>query len=332
MGSKYIGVDLGAWYGGKTSIAILEEINAKPTLTKIIREFSEDDSIQCLYHLENQIDGRYVFEDALNDKLSKSTKKTINTDNWSLFMTPEEKNKRLVDYIIKHNTADTDKMIVGIDAPFAIPCHLCSSVETENNKELLYNPNDKNGELINQFIYDNSARFTFSVTGEKVLAPAGDKIGKMTARMVHMVQNYKNELNIIKTPHLDIQSKKISTIEVYPRATLKMLLKGNSADIDTCIDHPKGKVIPAYKDDNWNSKKAEMLTILTNPQILKNPLEISEELKNKIITDDDYDAIICALTAYLVNHKDYGYEKPKEEDLDKFTNSFIYIPKNSKLA
>lgn len=305
MGRKYIGVDLGAWYGGKTSIAILEDDGKpRPTLTKIIREFSDDDTIQCLYHRENQIDGKYIFADDIIDKLSKSTKKTINTKNWSLFITPEDKNKRLVDYILKHNTDDTDKMIVGIDAPFAIPCYLCSSLEAENNRELLYNPNNENGELINQFIYDNSARFTYSVTGEKVLAPAGDKIGKMTARMIQMVNKYQDKLNIIKTPHLDNQSKKLSTIEVYPRATLKMLLK----EIDP------------YKDDNWNAKKADMLDYLS-PII-----DIPTELHNQIITDDDYDAIICALTAYLVSHEDYGYRKPEEEDLVKFTNSFIYIP------
>lgn len=308
MSRKYIGVDLGAWYGGKTSIAILEEIDGKPkpTLTKIIREFSDNDTIQCLYHMENKIDGRYKFEDDLIDKLKETNKKIINTKNWSLFITPEDKNKRLVDYILKHNTEDTDKMIVGIDAPFAIPCYLCNSLEAENIREQLYNPNDENGELINQFIYDNSARFTYSVTGEKVLAPAGDKIGKMTARMIAMVNKYKNELNIIKTPHLDIQSKNLATIEVYPRATLKILLK---------------KIDP-YKDDNWgDAKKAEMLDYLS-PMI-----DIPTELHNQIITDDDYDAIICALTAYLASNEDHGYEKPKEEDLDKFTNSFIYIPK-----
>ena len=194
LGRKYIGIDLGAWYGGKTSIAILEEIdgNTQPTLTKIIREFSDNDTIQCIYHKENRIDGTYKFEDDLIDQLNKSEKKIINTKNWSLFITPEEKNKKLVYYILKHNTDDTDKMIVGIDAPFAIPCYLCNSLEAENMKEELYNLNYKiSGELANQFIYDNSARFVYHRTREKVLAPAGDKIGKMTARMIQMVNEYK---------------------------------------------------------------------------------------------------------------------------------------------
>lgn len=312
MSRKYVGVDLGAWYGGKTSIAILEEIDGKPkpTLTKIIREFSDDDTIQCIYHRENKIDGKYIFEDDLVDKLKETNKKIINTKNWSLFITPEDKNKRLVNYILKHNTDDTDKMIVGIDAPFAIPCYLCNSLESENIREQLYNPNDEiNGELANQFIYDNSARFVYSEKGEKVLAPAGDKIGKMTARMIEMVNKYKNELNIIKTPHLDIQSKKLSTIEVYPRATLKNIL------------FEKNESIHSYKDDNWETFKVNMIKRLS---LL---IDIPSELHNQIITDDDYDAIICALTAYLVSHESYGYLKPKEEDLDKFTNSFIYIPK-----
>jgi hypothetical protein len=278
MGRKYIGVDLGAWYGNKTRIAILEE--------------KYKDGKLKLYLISIDSEPMVVIND------------------------PYERNKQLVEFL-KNNAKNN--AIIGIDAPFAIPYHLCNPLEDGDITETLYNPNNPkyqiSGELKNQFIYDNSARFVYSKTGEKALAPAGDKIGKMTARMIHMVNEYKDELNIIKTPHLDIQSKSLSTIEVYPRATLKKIFFEN-------------ETIKPYKGDKWDDEKADMLKILTNPQILKNPLVISEKIK--IDTDDDYDAIICALTAYLVSHKDYGYLKPEEEDLDKFTNSFIYIPENLK--
>jgi len=269
MCRKYIGVDLGAWYGKKTRIATLEE--------------KEDGKLYLI---------------------------SIDSEPMKAIDEPYERNKHLVECLKRKAN---NNAIIGIDAPFAIPYHLYNSTKGDMI-ETLYCPENgrllKNQkELLNQMIYDNSARFVYQHTGEKVLAPAGDKIGKMTARMIHMVNKYKNDLNIIKTPHLDIQSKKLSTIEVYPRATLHQLLKGD---------------IPEYKNKNFKNHKKDML------EILRYQLENLEKLKNKIITDDDYDAIICALTAYLVSHKDYGYEKPDEENLHKFTNSFIYIPKNLK--
>jgi predicted RNase H-like nuclease len=265
MGRKYIGVDLGAWYGKKTRIATLEENeeNREVHLTYIDSELMEKD--------------------------------------------PYKRNEELVKIL---KTRAKDNAIIGIDAPFAVPSHLCNPIETGSNREPLYNPEGAIiGELANQFIYDNSARFVYSKTGERALAPAGDKIGKMTARMVHIASKYKEELNVIKTPYIDTNMKGISTIEVYPRATLKNIL------------FEKNETINPYKGDKWNGKKSDMI------ERLSKWINIPEELHNQIITDDDYDAIICALTAYLVSHEYYGYEKPKEEDLDKFTNSFIYIPK-----
>ena len=276
MSRKYIGVDLGAWYGNKTRIATLEE--------------KEDGGKLHLISIDSE---------AIDE--------------------PYERNKQLVECLKRKAN---DNAIIGIDAPFAIPYYLYNPIEDGHIIETLYCPNDDSllnnqKELLNQMIYDNSARFVYHRTREKVLAPAGDKIGKMTARMIHMVNKYKDELNIIKTPHLDIQSKKLSTIEVYPRATLKMLLEGET-------DKDK-KDILSYKGDKWKEDKKKNMI-----ERLSKLINIPEELSNQIITDDDYDAIICALTAYLVSHKDYGYEKPDEENLHKFTNSFIYIPKNLK--
>jgi len=292
MSKKYIGVDLGAWYGKKTSIAILEKTKDSLTLEKIIREFSTDNKIECIYHKE------------------ENKKKIITNENWRSSITPEEKNEKLVKYLLEQK--GTDNTIIGIDAPFAIPYYLANPLANRDMTEKLYNPNpdNKTGELMNQFIYDNSARFIYEKTKERVLAPAGDKIGKMTARMVHIASHYKNELNIVKSPHLDIQNKDITTIEVYPRATLKILLTGK---------------IPSYKNDNWESEKENREKMIG---LLEEHIENINEWKEEINTDDDYDAIICALTCYLIDKN--GYEKPEDEDLDKFTNSFIYIPKVEK--
>lgn len=264
MSKKYIGVDLGAWYGNKTRIAILEE--------------NEDGSLNLL-------------------SIKREEMKE-----------PLERNERLVQSLLKE--ADNNA-IIGIDAPFAIPYYLYNPLETKDISEELYNPDKLTGELANQFIYDNSARFVKKITDEKALAPAGDKIGKMTARMVQIVGKYKAKLNIIRSPKLDENTNTISTIEVYPRATLQQITN---------------KKVPQYKnkksDDYFKTEygRKEMFKILENFNI-----KISTDIGREITSDDDYDAIICALTTYLTDKN--GYEKPDNEDLDKFTNSFIYIPK-----
>jgi predicted RNase H-like nuclease len=291
MGRKYIGVDLGAWYGNKTRIAILEE--------------KYKDGKLKLYLISIDSEPMVVIND------------------------PYERNKQLVEFL--KNKAKNNA-IIGIDAPFAIPYYLYNTLDDDNITEPLYSPNDKilpnaQKELLNQMIYDNSARFVFQVTREKVLAPAGDKIGKMTARMVQIASKYKKELNVITTPYIDTNTKGISTIEVYPRATLHQLIKATipiiEVDPKATLDQRIKVIIPQYKNKNsvdyFKNDKNKMLNIL------KDQLEISEELENKIKTDDDYDAVICALTTYLIDKN--GFEKPNHDELKKFTNSFIYIPK-----
>lgn len=255
----YIGIDLGAWYGNKTSIAVLKHINNKLTLITLCNEEKET---------------RKKPPQIRNDMLVKKIKLYIESN-----------------------------AIVAIDAPFSIPSFLKNSSVHE---KICYEDNTKNREIDNQYIYDNSARFVFKITGEKVLAPAGDKIGKMTARMADIIDRYSDELGIIKTPELfDQKNTGITTIEVYPRATLKQLSSS----------------IPPYKTNknNFNVYKNEMIELLEKLELLTNT---KEELYEQIKSDDDYDAVICALTAYLIDQ--HSYVKPVETQ--KFTNSFIFIP------
>ncbi len=319
-GRRYIGVDLGAWYGKKTSIAVLKEEKGTLYISEIIREFSEDNTVKCIYHKDEQIDGKFIFNDKLQKKLDDSPKKVLNTNNWSYLTNPDEKNKKLVDFIIKESGSNA---IIGFDAPFGIPYYLFNSSEPSKYKEELYSPKDKKnneiitGELANQYIFDNSARFVYKHTKLKVLAPAGDKIGKMTARMIHIIKHYGGSLGILKVPtDISSQNNIRQTIEVYPTATL-YLLNSNTQ-------------LNSYKNDNWNGKKDKNDKITIEAQkkrmlnLIEPYIENLDKWEEKIKTDDDYDAIICALTAYWVDQKD-GYEKPEDEK--KFTNSFIYIPK-----
>jgi predicted RNase H-like nuclease len=201
--------------------------------------------------------------------------------------------------------------VIAIDAPFSIPSYL----KPKNFHEQFYESiNSTKGEITNQYMFDNSARFVFEKTNQIVLAPTGDKIGRLTSRMAHIFSNsdWLKFLNPITNPNYNPKDNQIQTIEVYPRATLKKLLENQ--------DKPQ-QDIPQYKNKKWNDNKEKML------KLIEEFIKISDKQKDDIKSDDDYDAIICALTAYFVDIDTKGFLKPDSKDINKFTNSFIYMPK-----
>jgi len=332
---KYIGVDLGAWYSKKTKIAVLEleEDNEKKSKLKLVELISET-----------------------------SLPKNSTSESWdkgNIY----RKNELLVNYLKDKGNSDA---LIGIDCPFAIPKYLTNRLSLHEYKKYkngkFYFPEnmgkDKNGkkiseekkqelkdkrELLNPVIFDNSARFVYEKTNQIVLAPAGDKIGKMTARMLKIVEIHKRDLNIIQELKTFEQFKrntqnKITTIEVFPTATIFQIAKSKKIigiyfktkmkDKKTYteeFDKNKKLIVQSYKGDNWNGKttvksqKRRMLNLI-NPYITN-----LKDWESRIKTDDEYDAIICALTTYFVDTN--GYEEPDRNDFAKFTNSFIYIPK-----
>ncbi len=316
---KYIGVDLGAWYNkdNKTSIAVGVEVisgnEKKLRILKIVKEYTKG------YTKKINDNREYVCNSIEVKKLlNDNGKKILNKDNWNLYLTWQEKNKYLIDYVIDEAA---NNALISIDAPFSIPALLKNVQEEYYELKECYKDKETEKEealmhrlqLQNPYLFDNSARFIYEHTCLQVLAPSATLIGALSSRMAHIIDLDRNKaknlnskmLNICVSPKLDERECGVNTIEVYPAATLAIL----------SLKYSK------YKDDNWNNEEATMLT-----QIEKY-VDITEKVKGQIKTDDDYDAIICALTAYLVDKKD-GYLKPDNKgDLDKFTNSFIYIPK-----
>ncbi len=301
---KYIGVDLGAWYNkdNKTSIAIGVEVgigNGEKILKiiKIAKEYTKTGDERD-YTAKNK-----ETVDLLNRQ--KPKKKILNASNWNLLLESDKKDDYLINYILQEANSNA---LIAIDAPFSIPAKLKGIEEKhyipkfKDDKDDEFDKYKQRKQLQNPYLFDNSARFVYEKTKLQVLAPCATLIGSLAARMAHILDEH--ELNICKTPKLN-KKKSLSTVEVYPAATLAVL---------------SSKTISGYKDDKWNEDtKKEML------KVIEKFVKIPEEVNKQILTDDDYDAIICALTAYLVD-KEKGYERP-ENDLEKFTNSFIYIPK-----
>lgn len=291
MSKKYIGVDLGAWYSkkNKTSIVVLEYTGKELKIDKITSKESE---ISCIEQSNNE---------TLKDY--------------------EIKNKRLIDCLLKEK--GSSKTVIGIDAPFAIPAKLSSSNEEYYD---LTHRSDTLKQHQNPYLFDNSARFVLNTTKQTVLAPCATLVGSLTARMKHIVDEYNHTLNIIHKP-IDLEEYGISTVEVFPTATLYQLIKNKSQSLEYAYlerytkneEEDDFTKLISYKNDKWTKNKDRMIALIES--YICNLSDKLDEIKS----DDDYDALICALTAYLVSQED-GYLKPNQDDYRKFTNSFIYIP------
>ena len=292
MSKKYIGVDLGAWYSkkNKTSIVVLEDTGTELKINKIISKESEMNNTE---QSNNEHQRDY-----------------------------EIKNKILIDCLLeeKGNT----QTIIGIDAPFAIPAKL------SNCNEIYYDLTHRSDTLKqhqNPYLFDNSARFVLNETKQTVLAPCATLVGSLTARMKQIVDKYNDTLNIICQP-IDLEEHGISTIEVFPTATLYQLIKNKSQSLEYNYlerytkneEEDDFTKLVSYKNNKWSKENKERM-IAVIERYISNLSDKIDEIKS----DDDYDAIICALTAYLVSRVD-GYLKPNHKDHKKFTNSFIYIP------
>ncbi|MCF6245321.1 MAG: DUF429 domain-containing protein [Sulfurovum sp.] len=296
MSKKYIGVDLGAWYSkkNKTSIVILEDTGTELKINQIISNESEMGDIEEKVELKDY----------------------------------EEKNEKLKKLLLCEGKGTT-QTIIGIDAPFTIPAKL--SDKDEIYYGLTYR-SEKLKQHQNPYLFDNSARFVLNTTKQTVLAPCATLVGSLTARMKHIVDEYTNSLNMIFTP-INLEENGISTIEVFPTATLYQIIKNTSLCktdyIKAYTKEEKEKddftKIISYKNDKWNEKNKNRMIALIQNYICN----LNDKI-NEIKSDDDYDAIICALTAYFVNKKE-GYLKPKKEDIEKFTNSFIYVPSDESI-
>jgi len=201
------------------------------------------------------------------------------------------KDKLLIEAILDHSP----KMI-AFDAPFSVPAPLC------NMQEPYYEIQSTGRELHNPYIYDNSARFLYELTGLKVMPPAADRIGRITARMIALQHRFSHVIHFQKSPPLTHEY--CGAFECYPKAILKALI-------------PE---VPPYKKERWDEAKADLISAIS--PFFKNKM-LNEQLHN----DDLFDALLAALGAYSIAI--HGVCLPKD-DASQW-NSFIALPTSVSL-
>ena len=94
---------------------------------------------------------------------------------------------------------------IAIDAPLSLPRPLLYPDTKER-------PREGTGEIINPYLYRYTDYFIFKKFGLRPMPPAGDRIGRLTARAVALLHHFKYIF-----PNIMIQGKKVPIFEVYPK-------------------------------------------------------------------------------------------------------------------
>ncbi len=94
---------------------------------------------------------------------------------------------------------------IAIDAPLSLPRPLL-------DPNTLPAPREGRGEIINPYLFRYTDYYIYKTFGLRPMPPAGDRIGRLTARAVTLLHHFDYQF-----PFLTINGKKAPVYEVYPK-------------------------------------------------------------------------------------------------------------------
>ena len=94
---------------------------------------------------------------------------------------------------------------IAIDAPLSLPRSLLDPAFTPP-------PREGGGEIINPYLFRYTDYYLFKTFGLRPMPPAGDRIGRLTARAVALLHHFNYCF-----PNIIIKGKKVPIFEVYPK-------------------------------------------------------------------------------------------------------------------
>ena len=100
---------------------------------------------------------------------------------------------------------------IAIDAPLSLPTPLL-------NPKTHTPPREGTGEIINPYLFRYTDYYLFKTYGLRPMPPAGDRIGRLTARAVALLDYFN-----YKFPHIKVNGKQIPIYEVYPKQIAQSL-------------------------------------------------------------------------------------------------------------
>jgi predicted nuclease with RNAse H fold len=135
---------------------------------------------------------------------------------------------------------------IAIDAPLGIPAALTDPAAPQL-------PRKGNGEILNPYLYRYTDYYLYHAFGLRPMPPAGDRIGRLTARTAALLHRLK-----YRFPHLTVGGRKVPIFEVYPRQIAQHLgLEGYKKEpsklferlnvtLDPCDEHLLDALLCVY--------------------------------------------------------------------------------------
>ena len=124
---------------------------------------------------------------------------------------------------------------IAIDAPLSLPAPLL-------NPKVLTPPREGIGEIINPYLFRYTDYYLFKTYSLRPMPPAGDRIGRLTARAVALLDYFNYVF-----PYITIKGKQVPIYEVYPKQIVQNL------NIDNYKKNPE-KVLKYFNQSNLDDE------------------------------------------------------------------------------
>ncbi len=122
-----------------------------------------------------------------------------------LFKEPKHKGHDECSAFLNNAVTQYDYDALAVDAPFSLPKPLLDPTFKPPRRE-------GTGEIINPYLYRYTDYWLFKNYALRPMPPAGDRIGRLTARMIEMLQGFD-----YKPPFINLPQGKKAIYEVYPK-------------------------------------------------------------------------------------------------------------------
>lgn len=146
------------------------------------------------------------------------------------FKEPRHKEYSECHHFLLQTIKKFDIDVIAIDAPLSLPAPLL-------NVHAQRYPREGTGEIINPYLFRYTDYFLFKQFQLRPMPPAGDRIGRLTARAIALLQECSYQM-----PYIFIQGKRTLIYEVYPKQVAQNLhLKGYKTNPDVLFEMLKIK-------------------------------------------------------------------------------------------
>jgi predicted nuclease with RNAse H fold len=122
-----------------------------------------------------------------------------------LFKEPKHKDHHSCTKFLKETLSKYNVDAIAVDAPFSLPRSLTQADFQPPHREAA-------GEISNPYLFRYTDYWLYKTYNLRPMPPAGDRIGRLTARMIELLQDLD-----YNAPFISLQQRKTPIYEVYPK-------------------------------------------------------------------------------------------------------------------